>query len=79
LDRHSEAARILRARGRDFGVKDGSALARVLASPDAGRAIGRLMEGAERDMRGQLALEAERAAARKQQERSVSRDRGMSM
>ncbi|UBU64113.1 Ti-type conjugative transfer relaxase TraA (plasmid) [Acidithiobacillus ferrooxidans] len=79
LDRHSEAARVLRARGRDFGVKDGSALARVLASPDAGRAIGRLIEGAEERMRDHLAHEAERAAVRKQQERSVSRDRGMSM
>ncbi|CAG4925385.1 unnamed protein product, partial [Acidocella sp. C78] len=79
LDRHSEAARGLRARGREFGVREGSALARVLAAPDAGRAIGRLIEGAERDMRGQLAREAERAAVRKQQERSVSRGRGMSM
>ncbi|HQT61931.1 MULTISPECIES: Ti-type conjugative transfer relaxase TraA [unclassified Acidiphilium] len=79
LDRHSEAARVLRARGRDFGVKDGSALARVLASPDAGRAIGRLIEGAEERMRDHLAREAERAAVRKQQERSVSRGRGMSM
>ncbi len=78
LDRHSEAAQRLRARGRDFGVREGSALALVLAAPDAGRAIGRLIDGAERDMRGQLARDAERAAARQQQERSLSRDRGMS-
>ena len=66
LDRHSEAARVLRARGGDFGVKEGSALAQVLASPDAGRAIGRLIEGAEERMRSHLAREAEQAAARKQ-------------
>jgi Ti-type conjugative transfer relaxase TraA len=79
LDRHSEAAQRLRARGHDFGVKEGSALAQVLASPDAGQAIERLMAGAEERMRGHLAREAERAAVRKQQERSLSRDRGMSM
>jgi len=79
LDRHSEAAQRLRARGHDFGVKEGSALAQVLASPDAGRAIERLMAGAEERMRAHLAREAERAAVRKQQERSVSRGRGMSM
>ena len=79
LDRHSEAAQRLRARGHDFGLKEGSALAQVLASPDAGKAIERLMAGAEERMRGHLAREAERAAVRKQQERSVSRGRGMSM
>ncbi|HQT65496.1 MAG TPA: Ti-type conjugative transfer relaxase TraA [Acidocella sp.] len=79
LDRHSEAAQRLRARGHDFGLKEGSALAQVLASPDAGQAIERLMAGAEERMRGHLAREAERAAVRKQQERSVSRGRGMSM
>lgn len=79
LDRHAEAAQRLRARGREFGVREGSPLARVLAAPDAGRAIGRLIDGAEEQMRGHLALEAERAAARKQQERSLSRDRGMSL
>ncbi|WP_236656119.1 hypothetical protein [Acidiphilium sp. C61] len=60
-------------------MKEGSALAQVLASPDAGQAIERLMAGAEERMRGHLAREAERAAVRKQQERSVSRGRGMSM
>nr|GBR74045.1 hypothetical protein AA700_0219 [Acidiphilium acidophilum DSM 700] len=79
LDRHAEAAQRLRTWGRDFGIREGSALAQVLAAPDAGRAIGRLIDGAEEQMRGHLALEAERAAARKQQERSLSRDRGMSM
>ncbi|MHB1304790.1 MAG: Ti-type conjugative transfer relaxase TraA [Acidiphilium sp.] len=79
LDRHAEAAQRLRTWGRDFGIREGSALAQVLAAPDAGRAIGRLIDGGEEQMRGHLALEAERAAARKQQERSLSRDRGMSM
>ena len=60
-------------------MKEGSTLAQVLASPDAGQAIERLMADAEERMRGHLAREAERAAVRKQQERSVSRGRGMSM
>ncbi|MCF3948604.1 Ti-type conjugative transfer relaxase TraA [Acidiphilium iwatense] len=76
---HPEAAGALRQRGPAFGVEEGSTLARVLAHEQPARVITGLMERAENTMRRQLALEAEREAARKLQERTLSRDRGMSL
>ncbi|WP_408860026.1 Ti-type conjugative transfer relaxase TraA [Acidiphilium sp.] len=76
---HPEAATALRQRGSAFGVEEGSNLARVLAHQQPVRAITGLMESAEKDMRRQLTLAAEREIARKVQERTLSRDRGMSL
>lgn len=76
---HAEAASALRQRGPAFGVEEGSNLAWVVAHQQPARAIAGLMESAETDMRRQLALAAEREAARKLQERTLSRDRGMSL
>ena len=79
LRAHPEAATALRQRGPAFGVGERSDLARVLADQQPERAITSLMERAETEMRGHLALEAAREVARKQREQTLSRDRGMSL
>ena len=76
---HPEAVMALRERGPAFGLEDGSTLASVLANRQPAQAINRLMETAETAMRHQLTLEIELEAARKEQERTVSRDYGMSL
>ncbi|MDX5933078.1 Ti-type conjugative transfer relaxase TraA [Acidiphilium acidophilum] len=76
---HPEAATALRQRGPVFGVEEGSNLAWVLAHQQPVRAITSLMEGVEKGIRRHLALEAEREAVRKLQERTLSQDYGMSL
>lgn len=80
LQAYPDAAQALRERGRAYGVEDGSTLARVLADRQPGRAITGLMNGVEANVRRDLKLAAERAAARereRQRKRSLSRGHGM--
>ncbi len=73
-----DVVKVLRERGLAFGIRDESNLAKVITDPQTAHAIHGLMERAETNMRRQLTVAAEREAARKEQERTMSRDRGMS-
>jgi len=72
------SAQALRERGPEFGVEKDSNLARVLADKEPGRAITSLLDVVEKNMRHDLKLAAERAAAQ-ELERSLSRGRSRGM
>jgi hypothetical protein len=74
LQAHPDAARALRECGRAYGVEDNSTLARVLADKQPARAIAGLMERVEANVRRDLKLAAEQAAAR-ERERQLARSR----
>jgi Ti-type conjugative transfer relaxase TraA len=65
---------VLRTRGNEFGVSEGSDLARVVAGAQPARVLAGLMQGAETTMREQL-----RAQAAQQRTAEVSRGLGRGM
>ena len=69
LQAHPDALRALRERGRAYGVEDNSTLARVVADRQPGRVIAGLMNGVEANVRRDLKLAAERAAALERERR----------
>lgn len=78
LRAYPHSAQALRERGPEFGVQKDSNLARVLADKQPERAITILLDDVEKNMRRDLKLAAERAAAL-ELERSLSRSRGRGM
>jgi hypothetical protein len=76
LQAHPDAARALRERGGAYGVEDNSALARVLADRQPGRAIAGLMESVEANVRRDLKLAAEQAALERERQHKRSLSRG---
>jgi hypothetical protein len=77
LRRQPEAAALLRERGTEFGIKEDSALAKVLRSDRPEQTITGLMQGAETRMRQTLKVQAEKLALELVQERRRSRGLGM--
>lgn len=79
LQDNPDVVTVLRERGPAFGIEDGSLLAGVVAHAQLVNAIADMMGHAETDTRRQMTLAAEQEVARKEQEKTVSRNHGMSL